>query len=108
MRGVCRAEKEKAVELMKNGMLPSLVAKELDIPNSTIITWYGEIKRTRKRSINEIKIKLRENATEINLAEAKILSAASKILRTDISDDQWFQFQAIVTKNLQDLIIKNT
>lgn len=90
------------------GVSPTAVAKEMKIPTSTILTWYGEIKRTRHRSDAEIKNRLKENATCIAIAEAKIMAAASKVCDPDISDDEWFGFQSILTKELQKLIVLNT
>lgn len=108
MRGVVRQDKEEACQLLKCGMLPTQVAKELGIPTSTILTWYSEIKRKRIRNNAEIKNKLKENATCISIGEARIMAAASKIADPTISDEKWFAFQRVVTDELQKLIIINT
>ena len=89
-------------------MLPTQVAKELGIPTSTILTWYSDIKRNRQRNSAEIKNKLKENATCLSIAEARIMAAASKIVNPDISDEKWFAFQRVLTSELQKLIILNT
>lgn len=108
MRGVEREDKKKACEMLNYGVQPTVVARELGIPPSTILTWYGEIKRTRKRSPGEIRNKLKENSTCLNISEARILAAASKVINPAISDEQWFEFQTVVTQELKNLIIKNT
>ncbi len=108
MRGVVRKEKDEAFQMLRCGMLPTQVAKELNIPTSTILTWYTEIKRKRTRNDEEIKSKLKENATCISIAEARIMAAASKVVDPDITDEKWFSFQRVITSELQKLIILNT
>lgn len=107
MRGLVRFDKQDAIDFFKEGKGPTFVSKELEIPVSTVLTWYSEFKRTKVKSEAEIQRQLKEYATVINIAEAKIMTAASKVVIPSISDDEWFKFQAVVTKQLQDLIIKN-
>lgn len=107
MRGLVREEKAEILKLLDDNGIPSKIAKEYDIPLSTITTWKKELlinknknKAFNKKSINE-RLRLISGADFINDAEANILTAASKIISEDISDDKWFKFQEIVLKELQ-------
>ena len=107
LRGLVREEKAEILKLLDDNGIPSKIAKEYDIPLSTITTWKKELlinknknKAFNKKSINE-RLRLISGADFINDAEANILTAASKIISEDISDDKWFKFQEIVLKELQ-------
>lgn len=107
MRGISRSERTIAEQLFSQGLPPRDVARKLNLPSSTINTWHAIYKKQKRISPDEIKKRLNDNSTYLNLAEAKILAAASKVVAPYISDDEWFRFQSILTKELQNLILNS-
>lgn len=100
-----RFDKDEAVELLKSGKTPSEVSKIMKIPVSTVTSWNREVSPDKPKSISP-RERIKATAKMINMAEAKIMTAASEIASETISDEKWFCFQDTVTSQLKSLAIQ--
>lgn len=103
MRGVERDEKKEVVYLLKTGVAPSVIAKEQNIPLSTVTSWFKEVKKDTQPNQSRVKYETDINAA-LQKSEANIALAISNVAADDISDKDWFKLQSIIHKELHNVM----
>lgn len=86
------------LDLIHDGERPSVLAKRFNIPVSTITTW-----EQKERESHDRRVVSQLSSTLIVTAQRNIVNAAARIIREDITDNQWFEFEDKVTIELKKL-----
>ena len=112
MRGLNREEKEEVMRLLMEGNKPSDVARKFDLPLSTVTTWNKVVRKEKKNTgipLSDPKDERRERlklfAKILNDSEAAITTAASEIVKDNVPDYKWMEFQGVVSTELKNLVM---
>lgn len=107
MRGIEREERIEVTDLLRQGVPPSTIVKELGFPMSTVCEWAKDVKKELKKSN---KLPTFEKTDFINSlikeTEAKVSKSISLIVSPEISDEEWFEVEKEVNKSLNTLVNK--
>lgn len=107
MRGIEREERIEVTNLLRQGVPPSTIVKELGLPMSTVCEWAKEVKKELKKS-NQIPTFEKTDYVNslIKDTEIKITNSISFVITPDISDAQWFEVEKNINKELSALVNK--
>lgn len=102
MRGVARDEKSEVIDLLQQGIAPSVIIKELGLPKSTVCDWANQLKKDNAKNIT-----IKRSGTidsYIKKTEIKITNALANVISPEISDDEWFNFEDVIHREITYLI----
>lgn len=109
MRGVNRPEKENVFELLRKGITPVTISKQLNIPLSTITTWLKELREKKREYIesSQPSVKAVLYAQRIINAETNITNLISPFIVCNITDDEWLKIEDGISEELNKLVLSD-
>lgn len=107
MRGIEREERIEVTNLLRQGVPPSTIVKELGLPMSTVCEWAKTVRKELKKT-NQIPTFEKTDYINslIKEAEVKITNSISFIISPEISDAQWFDVEKNINHELSSLVNK--
>lgn len=107
MRGIEREERLEVTDLLRKGVPPSTIVKELGLPMSTVFEWSKDVKKELKKTKQ---IPVFEKNEYINSlikdAEIKISNSIAMVTAPEITDGQWFEVEKTINTELNKLVNK--
>lgn len=103
MRGIARVERSEVINLLQQGISPSVIIKELGLPKSTVCDWANQLKKENLKKSASLK-RTGTMDSWIKNAEVKITNASFQIVSKEVSDEQWFEFEDVIHKELTVLV----
>jgi len=97
-----RKERAAAEKLFLSGTSPAVIARQLDLPLSTVTTWTQVLKTGPAENR---RARIRDNAALINSTCAKIVSLFSSYIPETISDDEWDVLENKVDSAIKDIVM---
>lgn len=109
MRGVNRPEKEEVFKLLREGVTPVQIAKQLKLPLSTVTTWLKELREKKREFIqpSQPSVKAVLYAQRLITAGTEISNLISPYIICGITDDEWMQLEDDISGVLNRLILKD-
>lgn len=107
MRGIEREERIEVTDLLRHGVPPSTIVKQLGIPFSTVCEWAKDVKKELKQT-NQIPVYEKTDYVNslIKDTEAKISNHVACYIIPNITDAEWFEIEKAINKELSTLVNK--
>ena len=104
MRGVEREERKVVTQLLSKGVPINVIVKQMNIPMTTVCEWAKALKREQRSKGVYTLTKTDTICGYIRNTETKISNIVAKYINDDITDDEWFEVEQKMNKELHHLV----